>query len=327
MFIVDKTELSNCFLHEFSITGSTYAPEGQMWVSVLAGYFSQSTIAFYVQHMFNSIVFSHWFHDKFKPTNSTESRHFIFQVFAEEVGGRLLGGRMLLQVTVCVVQWVQCFVGTYNCVVSVGYWVGASPATVLLSPRRGSMVVIQSEHLARNKLCLSCGVAALCDAVTLWVTFPCVVSSFQTERRQTRPVWRLRWPCRTGHHLFHVQRFFTGLQWGHLQVINMFLWRLNAPAANTALCIFSLLELTKSVLFSSSGANFTPMHHVLLWFGLLFTPLCHHHGIMGNLLRETERESVKKDLPKSQTNCSCSVDDLFSFASFVYFWMKSQNVR
>lgn len=30
MFIVDKAELSNCTLHEFSITGSTYAPEGQM---------------------------------------------------------------------------------------------------------------------------------------------------------------------------------------------------------------------------------------------------------------------------------------------------------
>lgn len=33
MFIADKVEDSNCSLHEFSITGSTYAPEGQMWVS------------------------------------------------------------------------------------------------------------------------------------------------------------------------------------------------------------------------------------------------------------------------------------------------------
>uniref|UniRef100_A0A674N3M6 P-type Ca(2+) transporter n=1 Tax=Takifugu rubripes TaxID=31033 RepID=A0A674N3M6_TAKRU len=30
MFILDKAELSNCTLHEFSITGSTYAPEGQI---------------------------------------------------------------------------------------------------------------------------------------------------------------------------------------------------------------------------------------------------------------------------------------------------------
>ncbi|KAG7224506.1 hypothetical protein INR49_015030 [Caranx melampygus] len=30
MFIADKVEDSNCYLHEFSITGSTYAPEGQM---------------------------------------------------------------------------------------------------------------------------------------------------------------------------------------------------------------------------------------------------------------------------------------------------------
>ena len=30
MFIADKVEDSNCSLHEFSITGSTYAPEGQM---------------------------------------------------------------------------------------------------------------------------------------------------------------------------------------------------------------------------------------------------------------------------------------------------------
>uniref|UniRef100_A0A4W6EI51 Calcium-transporting ATPase n=1 Tax=Lates calcarifer TaxID=8187 RepID=A0A4W6EI51_LATCA len=30
MFITDKVEDSNCTLHEFSITGSTYAPEGQM---------------------------------------------------------------------------------------------------------------------------------------------------------------------------------------------------------------------------------------------------------------------------------------------------------
>lgn len=30
MFILDKVEDSSCTLHEFSITGSTYAPEGQM---------------------------------------------------------------------------------------------------------------------------------------------------------------------------------------------------------------------------------------------------------------------------------------------------------
>uniref|UniRef100_A0A7N6AY56 Calcium-transporting ATPase n=1 Tax=Anabas testudineus TaxID=64144 RepID=A0A7N6AY56_ANATE len=30
MFIADKVEDSSCYLHEFSITGSTYAPEGQM---------------------------------------------------------------------------------------------------------------------------------------------------------------------------------------------------------------------------------------------------------------------------------------------------------
>lgn len=30
MFVVDKAELSTCTLHEFTITGSTYAPEGQM---------------------------------------------------------------------------------------------------------------------------------------------------------------------------------------------------------------------------------------------------------------------------------------------------------
>lgn len=30
MFIMDKVEGEQCSLHEFSITGSTYAPEGQM---------------------------------------------------------------------------------------------------------------------------------------------------------------------------------------------------------------------------------------------------------------------------------------------------------
>ncbi|XP_037543637.1 sarcoplasmic/endoplasmic reticulum calcium ATPase 1-like [Nematolebias whitei] len=30
MFIADKAEESSCTLHEFSITGSTYTPEGQM---------------------------------------------------------------------------------------------------------------------------------------------------------------------------------------------------------------------------------------------------------------------------------------------------------
>lgn len=30
MFVTDKVEDSGCSLHEFSITGSTYAPEGQM---------------------------------------------------------------------------------------------------------------------------------------------------------------------------------------------------------------------------------------------------------------------------------------------------------
>lgn len=30
MFIMEKVEGTQCSLHEFSITGSTYAPEGQM---------------------------------------------------------------------------------------------------------------------------------------------------------------------------------------------------------------------------------------------------------------------------------------------------------
>lgn len=30
MFIMEKVEGAQCSLHEFSITGSTYAPEGQM---------------------------------------------------------------------------------------------------------------------------------------------------------------------------------------------------------------------------------------------------------------------------------------------------------
>lgn len=30
MFVVEKVEGSSCSLHEFSITGSTYAPEGQV---------------------------------------------------------------------------------------------------------------------------------------------------------------------------------------------------------------------------------------------------------------------------------------------------------
>lgn len=30
MFVMEKVEGAQCSLHEFSITGSTYAPEGQM---------------------------------------------------------------------------------------------------------------------------------------------------------------------------------------------------------------------------------------------------------------------------------------------------------
>uniref|UniRef100_A0AAY5LC24 Calcium-transporting ATPase n=1 Tax=Esox lucius TaxID=8010 RepID=A0AAY5LC24_ESOLU len=38
MFVVDKVEDSSCALHEFSITGSTYAPEGQHFVTTCADY-------------------------------------------------------------------------------------------------------------------------------------------------------------------------------------------------------------------------------------------------------------------------------------------------
>ena len=30
MFVMDKADESSCSMHEFSITGSTYAPEGQV---------------------------------------------------------------------------------------------------------------------------------------------------------------------------------------------------------------------------------------------------------------------------------------------------------
>lgn len=75
---------------------------------------------------------------------------------------------------------------------------------------------------------------------------------------------------------------------------------------------------TKSLLLSSYGANFTPTHCVspLIW--VVFRISLTSPWYRGK--HTEERESVREIILKSQTNCSYSVNDLFSpCTSFVSF--------
>lgn len=64
-------------------------------------------------------------------------------------------------------------------------------------------------------------------------------------------------------------------------------------------------RITKSnSLLSFSWANFTQTYDLSLWFaGLLFSPLCHHHGIMVTALRsKASDEALFNSRASSQTN-------------------------
>lgn len=40
MFIIDRAEGERCSLKEFTVTGSTYAPDGEVWVFSVFGLFA-----------------------------------------------------------------------------------------------------------------------------------------------------------------------------------------------------------------------------------------------------------------------------------------------
>lgn len=61
------------------------------------------------------------------------------------------------------------------------------------------------------------------------------------------------------------------------------------------------------------------MYYAFLWFGLLFSPLCHHHGIMVTKLRREARIKGTSQLPCFLPDCLCSHKWSFShqFCTFL----------
>lgn len=68
MFVMDKVEGDVCSLNEFTISGSTYAPEGDVWVNILSNSLSLMTGALYTSNYAGSLK-EIVLNQLYKPTN------------------------------------------------------------------------------------------------------------------------------------------------------------------------------------------------------------------------------------------------------------------